>query len=150
MQTTQAETGRLDAALADVANETPRTDNKASFLMALNGGLFAGIFAAEGSIALPQWGVGAGSAAALLLGISIVVQLLVILPRLSNADGASFVHWARLDEDELRIAVEADSRVSRLRTKSNITLRKMILLRWAIYLDLAAMALLLVAGISLL
>ena len=50
--------------------------------------------------------------------------LLVVKPRLSGDDKASFPHWARLDEDEIRGCMDADTRAALIRVLSTLAVRK--------------------------
>lgn len=82
----------------------------------------------------------------LALGIAAVLLLLVVRPRLSGNDRASFPYWARLDEDEIRACMEGDTRAARVRVLSSLAVRKYRHLRRAVDLSLAALALLALAA----
>ncbi|MEU7473936.1 Pycsar system effector family protein [Streptomyces sp. NPDC044984] len=83
-----------------------------------------------------------GSLAVLAVGAVAVLLLLVVRPRLSGADRASFPYWAQLDEDEIRTCMDGDTRAARIRVLSVIAVRKYRHLRRAVDLSLAALALL--------
>ncbi|WP_329402952.1 DUF5706 domain-containing protein [Streptomyces virginiae] len=138
----------LDAACASVANEIARTDGKASLLLAFNGAVLAGL-ASVADKDLPNATKVIGALAVLALGSAAVLLLLVVRPRLSGADRASFPHWARLDEDEIRSCMEGDTRATRIRVLSNLVVRKYRHLRRVVDLSLAALSLLALAAACL-
>jgi hypothetical protein len=70
-----------------------------------------------------------GTAAVLALGAATVLLLLVVRPRLRGDDKASFPHWARLDEDEIRSCMNGDTRAARIRVLSILAVRKFTHLR---------------------
>lgn len=86
---------------------------------------------------------------ALALGAAAVLLLLVVRPRLRGDDRASFPHWARLDEDEIRACMDGDTHAARIRVLSALAVRKFIHLRRAVDLSLAALALLALAAVGL-
>ncbi|MFJ2249219.1 MULTISPECIES: Pycsar system effector family protein [unclassified Streptomyces] len=90
-----------------------------------------------------------GALAALALGVAAVLLLLVVRPRLRADDRASFPHWAKLDEDDIRSCMEGDTRATRIRVLSTLAVRKYVHLRRAVDLSLAALALLALAAASL-
>lgn len=137
----------LDAACASATSEIGRTDSKASLLLAFNGAVLAGLASvADKDLPLPTKVVGA--LAVLTLGIAAVLLLLVVRPRLRADDNASFPYWARLDDDEIRASMEGDSRATRVRVLSSLTVRKYLHLRHAVDLSLTALALLALAAAS--
>jgi len=138
----------LDAACASVASEIGRTDGKASLLLAFNGAVLAGL-ASVADKDLPPATKVFGSLAVLALGAAAVLLLLVVRPRLSNADRASFPYWARLDEDEIRACMDGDTRAARIRVLSVLAVAKFTQLRRAVDLSLAALALLALAAAGL-
>ncbi|GHE64810.1 Pycsar system effector family protein [Streptomyces capitiformicae] len=87
-----------------------------------------------------------GALAVLALGAAAVLLLLVVRPRLRGDDKASFPHWARLDEDEIRGCMDGDTRAARIRVLSNLAVPKFTHLRRAVDLSLAALALLALAA----
>jgi hypothetical protein len=135
----------LDDACASVANEISRTDGKSSLLLAFNGAVLAGLASiADNDLPLPAKVFGA--AAVLALGAAAVLLLLVVRPRLSGADRASFPYWAQLDEDAIRDCMQGDPRAARIRVLSSLAVRKFVHLRRAVDLNLAALALLALAA----
>jgi hypothetical protein len=142
------DTGKnLDVALAAVTSEIGRTDSKASLLLAFNGAVLAALASvADTDLPLPVRIFGA--LAVLTLGVAAVLLLLVVRPRLRGDDRASFPFWARLDEDEIRSCMAADTRAARVRVLSNLAVGKFVHLRRAVDLSLAALALLALAAAS--
>ncbi|MFF4934250.1 Pycsar system effector family protein [Streptomyces griseofuscus] len=136
--------------LQDSANPRvfARTDGKASLLLAFNGAVLAGI-ASIADKDLPTATKAIGALAVLALGIAAVLLLLVVRPRLSGTDRASFPHWARLDEDQIRSCMEGDTRAARIRVLSTLAVRKYLHLRRAVDISLAALALLALAAAGL-
>ncbi|MFF7566606.1 Pycsar system effector family protein [Streptomyces pseudovenezuelae] len=153
MATTSApaasEDTNLDTACTAVATEVARTDGKASMLLAFNGAVLAGL-ASIADTGLPSVAKAFGAAAVLALAAAAVLLLLVVRPRLGGTDQASFPYWARLDEAAIHASMRGDSRPARIRVLSAIAMRKYSLLRHAIDLSLAALALLVVAAASVL
>uniref|UniRef100_UPI002F9133CC Pycsar system effector family protein n=1 Tax=Streptomyces sp. NBC_01562 TaxID=2975879 RepID=UPI002F9133CC len=138
----------LDTACASVASEIGRTDGKSSLLLAFNGAVLAGL-ASVADKDLPPVTKAFGALAVLALGAAAVLLLLVVRPRLRGDDKASFPHWARLDEDEIRGCMDADTRAARIRVLSTLAVRKFTHLRRAVDLSLAALVLLALAAASL-
>ncbi|MER5696072.1 Pycsar system effector family protein [Streptomyces mirabilis] len=126
--------------VATVATEIGRTDNKASLLLAFNGAVIAGLLGAAG-MQLPRLCLAVGGLAVMTLGASAVLLLLVVLPRLSGTDRASFPYWARCDSQQIHAEMRDDRRPERIRVLSQIVLRKYQDLQRAIYLSLAGAAL---------
>ncbi|MEU3529742.1 Pycsar system effector family protein [Streptomyces sp. NPDC038707] len=89
-----------------------------------------------------------GASAVLALGAAAVLLLVVVRPRLSGADRASFPYWARLDEDEIRACMDGDTRAARIRALSTLAVRKFTHLRRAVDLSLAALVLLALAALD--
>ncbi|MGI5532520.1 Pycsar system effector family protein [Streptomyces syringium] len=135
----------LDNACASVTAEITRTDSKASLLLAFNGAVLAGLASAADKDLPPATKV-FGALAALALGTAAVLLLLVVCPRLSGSDQASFPHWAQLDEDQIRACMEGDTRAARIRVLSIIAVTKFTRLRHSVHLSLAALALLALAA----
>jgi hypothetical protein len=131
----------LDSACTAVAAEISRTDAKASLLLAFNGAVLAGLASAANKN-LPPATKTFGVLAVLVLGAAAVLLLLVVRPRLSGDDRASFPYWARLDDDEIRASLTRDTRAARIRVLSTIAVAKFTRLRHAIHLSLIALALL--------
>jgi hypothetical protein len=127
----------LDTACASVAHEIGRTDGKSSCL------------ASVADKDLPPVTKAFGALAVLALGAAAVLLLLVVRPRLCGDDKASFPHWARLDEDEIRSCMDGDTRAARIRVLSLLAVRKFTHLRRAVDLSLAALVLLALAAASL-
>ncbi|MGX1913601.1 Pycsar system effector family protein [Streptomyces phaeochromogenes] len=138
----------LDSACASAVNEIGRTDSKSSLLLAFNGAVLAGL-ASVADKNLPTVTKAFGALAVLALGVAAVLLLLVVRPRLRGDDKASFPHWARLDEDEIRACMHADTRAARLRVLSVLAVRKFTHLRRAVDLSLAALVLLALAAAGL-
>jgi hypothetical protein len=135
----------MEAAYASVTHEISRTDGKSSLLLAFNGAVLAGLASvADKDLPLPTKVFGA--AAVLALGAATVLLLLVVRPRLSGADRASFPYWAQLDEDEIRDCMQGDPRAARIRVLSVLAVRKFRYLRRAVDLSLVALALLALAA----
>ncbi|MER7898927.1 Pycsar system effector family protein [Streptomyces sp. NPDC096046] len=138
----------MDAACASVASEISRTDGKSSLLLAFNGAVLAGLASvADKDLPLPTKVFGA--AAVLALGAAAVLLLLVVRPRLSGADRASFPYWAQLDEDAIRDCMDGDTRAARIRVLSTLAVRKFTHLRRAVDLSLAALVLIALAAAGL-
>ncbi|MFF9854250.1 Pycsar system effector family protein [Streptomyces litmocidini] len=140
----------LDTACATLAAEIGRTDSKSSLLLAFTGAVLAGLGSAADEN-LPVITKVFGAAAVLALGTSALLLLLVVRPRLRGDDCASFPYWARLDEAEIRAGMTGDQRAARIRVLSVLALAKFRLLRSAVDLTLAALALLVpaLAGLGL-
>ncbi|MFJ4980377.1 Pycsar system effector family protein [Streptomyces coeruleorubidus] len=149
MTTTATDTDKnLDDACASVAHEVSRTDGKSSLLLAFNGAVLAGLASvADKDLPLPTKVF--GTAAVLSLGAAAVLLLLVVRPRLSGADRASFPYWAQLDEDAIRDCMQGDSRAASIRVLSILAVAKFTQLRRAIDLSLIALALLALATAGL-
>ncbi|MFL4910914.1 Pycsar system effector family protein [Streptomyces sp. MMS24-I2-30] len=138
----------LDTACAAVAGEISRTDGKASLLLAFNGAAVAGLASVAGKDLPPVTKV-FGALALLALGAAAVLLLLVVRPRQSGDDRASWPYWARLDEDEIRACMDGDTRAAVIRVLSILAVRKFTQLRRAVDLSLAALALLALAAAGL-
>lgn len=138
----------LDTACVSVASEIARTDGKSSLLLAFNGAVLAGLASVADKDLSPVTKA-FGALAVLALGAAAVLLLLVVRPRLRGDDKASFPHWARLDEDEIRRCMDADTRAARIRVQSTLAVRKFTHLRRAVDLSLAALALLALADAGL-
>ncbi|WP_097289538.1 Pycsar system effector family protein [Streptomyces sp. OK228] len=123
-----------------------RTDGKASLLLAFNGAVLAGL-ASVADKDLPTATKVFGALAILVLGAAAVLLLLVVRPRLRGDDRASFPHWARLDEDEIR--AYGDTCAVRIRVLSALAVQKFTHLRRAVDLSLAALVLLALATAGL-
>lgn len=135
----------LDDAVRDTDAKITRTDGKASLLLAFDGVVLAAVAGAYAQ--LPFAARAFGAAAALALGAAAVLLLLVVRPRLSGNDRASFPYWARLRDDrDILASLTVDARAVQLRVLSQIALGKYVQLRWAIDLTLAALALLAAAA----
>ncbi|WP_326658749.1 Pycsar system effector family protein [Streptomyces canus] len=143
-----SEDTNLDTAWTEVAAEVARTDGKASLLLVFNGAVLAGL-ASVADKDLPPVTKAFGALAVFALGAAAVLLLLVVRPRLRGDDKASFPHWARLDEDEIRGCMDADTRAARIRVLSTLAVRKFTHLRRAVDLSLAALALLALAAAGL-
>ncbi|MFD8573480.1 Pycsar system effector family protein [Streptomyces sp. NPDC059639] len=138
----------LDAACASVSHEIARTDGKASLLLAFNGAVLAGLSSVADKD-LPITAKVIGALAVLTLSGAAVLLLLVVRPRLGGTDHDSFPHWAGLDDQQIRSCMDSDRRTARVRVLSTLAVRKYIHLRRAVDLSLAALALLALAGTSL-
>lgn len=139
---------KLDTGVASVTAEIGRTDGKASLLLAFNGAVLAGLASAADKD-LPPATQTSGSLAALALGASAVLLLLVVRPRLRGDDRASFPYWARLDADEIRACMADDTRAARIHVLSRLAVRKYTQLRRAVGLSIAPLALLALAATGL-
>ncbi|SEF19009.1 Pycsar system effector family protein [Streptomyces sp. Ag109_O5-10] len=139
----------LDDAVRDTDAKISRTDSKASLLLAFVGAVLAGL----GSLVddhLPVLTAMAGGLAVLALALAAVLLLLVVRPRLSGADRASFPYWARLLDDQLILtSMTGDTRAARIRVMSRIAVRKFVVLRRAVDLILLALFLLALAAAGL-
>ncbi|MFJ6650562.1 Pycsar system effector family protein [Streptomyces sp. NPDC091290] len=138
----------LDTACASVVHEIARTDSKASLLLAFDGAVLAGL-ASLAEPGLPTVTKTFGALAVLALGVSSVLLLLVVRPRLRGDDKASFPHWARLKEDEIRACMQGDSRPAQIGVLSCLAVRKFTQLRRAVDMSLAALVLLAPAAAGL-
>lgn len=142
--TTTPDLDRLEANLgmarATVAAEVPRTDTKASLLLAFDGAVIAGLLTIEHPLHGPAR-LFAGAALA-ALGVAAALLLLVVRPHISGADRASWPHWADLDEDGIRETLTRDVRPAQIRALSRITQRKMVGVRRAVDALLIALVLL--------
>ena len=138
----------LDTACTSVGNEIGRTDAKASLLLAFNGALLAGL-ASVADKELPPMTKVFGGLTVLTLGTAAVLLLLVVRPRLSGRDRASFPYWAGLDDEQIRACMGGDTRPARIRVLSGLLMRKYTLLRHAVDLSLAALTLLALAAAAL-
>jgi hypothetical protein len=147
-QTTPTTDKELDAACAAVTGEIARTDGKASLLLAFNGAGLAGLTTLADHD-LPVLTKAAAVLAVAALGISAVLLLLVVRPRLHGRDRASFPYWARLSETEIRACMTSDTRTARIRVLSGIAVAKFTQLRRAVDCTLAALAFLALAAISI-
>ncbi|MFB6959227.1 Pycsar system effector family protein [Streptomyces sp. NPDC056309] len=146
----------LAEALVAVTTEIGRNDGKASLLLAFNGAVFAGLAALAGH-QLPTPATVLGILAATALDTTTVLLLMVVRPCLSgsgsgsgsdsdsDSDRASFPHWARLTETEIRARVTGDTRAASVRDLSVIALGKFRPLRRAVDCTLAFLALAAVA-----
>ncbi|MGW7386875.1 Pycsar system effector family protein [Streptomyces sp. NPDC054794] len=137
----------LTDACHTVAGEIARTDGKASLLLAFNGAVLAGLTTLPRA-RLPLLTQACGALAVAALGAAAVLLLLVVRPRLSGKDQASFPYWARLDDDTIRACMTGDTRPARIRVLSGIAVHKYVLLRRAVDLSLMALVLLAAAGIT--
>ncbi|MYR63661.1 integral membrane plasmid transfer protein [Streptomyces sp. SID625] len=138
LQITSALRNRCDA-LTAVTTEIGLTDGKASLLLAFNGAVLAGLASLAGRH-LPTLTTVLGCLAVAALGSATVLLLLVVRPRLDGTDRASFPHWARLTEHEIRACMTGDTRAARIRALSRIALGKYGRLRHAVDFTLAALA----------
>ncbi|MFD5572764.1 Pycsar system effector family protein [Streptomyces cadmiisoli] len=137
----------LDAALAQVTTEIGRTDGKASLLLAFNGAALAGLASLAGAPLSTAARV-LGALAVVAIGSATVLLLLVVRPRQSGRDRASFPHWARLAEAEIRACMTGDTRTARIRALSVIAVSKFVRLRRAVDCTLTALALLALAAVG--
>ncbi|MFF4143966.1 Pycsar system effector family protein [Streptomyces sp. NPDC001698] len=137
----------LAEALATVTTKIGRTDGKASLLLAFNGATFAGLATLAGH-RLPTPATVLGILAATALGTATVLLLMVVRPCLSGSDRASFPHWARLTETEIRARMTGDTRAARVRVRSVIALGKFRRLRRAVDCILAALTFLALAAVA--
>lgn len=138
----------LKDALATVASEIGRTDNKTFFLLAFNGAVIAGLVGSADKD-LPLLCLVAGGLVVLALAASTILLLLVVLPRLHGADRASFPYWATCDTQQILAEMSDDRRADRLRVLSQIALPKFQGLGRAIRLSLAAVVLIVIAVLVL-
>ncbi|MER7841825.1 Pycsar system effector family protein [Streptomyces sp. NPDC096040] len=137
----------LDDAVRDTDAKITRTDSNASLLLAFVGAVLAGLGSTIDDH-LPVLTAVAGELA--ILALAAVLLLLVVRPRLSGRDRASFPYWARLLDDSLILAsMTGDTRAARIRVLSRIAVAKFTQLRRAVDLILLALALLALAAASL-
>ncbi|MFF4902880.1 Pycsar system effector family protein [Streptomyces sp. NPDC001068] len=138
----------LDDAVRDTDAKITRTDSKASLLLAFVGAVLAGLGSTIGDH-LPVLTTAFGVAAVLALALAAVLLLLVVRPRLSGRDRASFPYWAGLPDDaEILASMTGDTRAARIRVLSAIAVRKFVLLSRAVDLILGALFLLAFAAAS--
>ncbi|AVI00125.1 integral membrane plasmid transfer protein (plasmid) [Streptomyces sp. WAC00288] len=145
--------GLLDKNLTEACRDTEvkiaRVDTKASFLLAFDGAILAGLASlADKPIPLPARIVGA--AAALVLGIAAVLLLLAVRPNLGGRRRIvreGFPRWAGLEEPELLAALAQDTRAIQARALSLLAVKKFQGLIRAVDTILAGLALLLLAAV---
>jgi hypothetical protein len=140
----------LEQAVASVTGELGRTDGKASLLLAFDGAALAGL-ASIADQPLPLATRIFGGAAVLALVVAAVLLLLVVRPGLTGVGGparGTFPQWAALDEDEIRAAMQDDTRAARVRTLSVIAVAKFERLARAVDVTLAGVALLFFAAVA--
>ncbi|MFJ1796803.1 Pycsar system effector family protein [Kitasatospora griseola] len=146
-ETPAAETGldrtdqNLTEALAHTTGDVARSDQKVGVLLGLDG-----ILAAAVAILAQAHGARLAvitPAAALLLAATILA-VLAVRPRTEvrdphDHDRSSPAYWAGLGPEQLRAALRPDRRLHRLADLSAICQRKMLLLRWASDVSIAAL-----------
>ncbi|MFJ7912635.1 Pycsar system effector family protein [Kitasatospora sp. NPDC096204] len=137
----------LDEGLNHVISEIARTDSKAGLLLALDGVLAAAvaILAQAQDVSLPVITPVAG-----LLLAATLLAVLVVRPHIlggDRSDRAFYARWAACSPTELRAELITDRRLDRLRVLSALCHRKMILLRWASDLTIAALTALAAAAL---
>ncbi|MGA4980198.1 Pycsar system effector family protein [Streptomyces cinereoruber] len=145
--------GLLDKNLTEACRDTEakiaRVDTKASFLLAFDGAILAGLASlADKPIPLPARI--AGAAAALVLGIAAVLLLLAVRPNLGGRRRIvreGFPRWAELEEPELLAALSQDTRAIQARALSLLAVKKFQGLIRAVDTILAGLALLLLAAV---
>ncbi|MGA5498699.1 Pycsar system effector family protein [Streptomyces cinereoruber] len=145
--------GLLDKNLTEACRDTEakiaRVDTKASFLLAFDGAILAGLASlADKPIPLPARI--AGGAAALVLGIAAVLLLLAVRPNLGGRRRIvreGFPRWAELEEPELLAALAQDTRAIQARALSLLAVAKFQGLIRAVDTILAGLALLLLAAV---
>ncbi|MDV9188198.1 DUF5706 domain-containing protein [Streptomyces sp. SR27] len=139
----------LDDACRDTEAKIARVDNKASFLLAFDGAILAGLASlADKPFPLPARI--AGCAAALTLVAAAVLLLVAVRPNLGGRRRVvreGFPRWAELDEPELLAALAQDTRAMKARALSIIAVRKFQGLIRAVDTILAGLALLLLAAV---
>ncbi|WSI75344.1 DUF5706 domain-containing protein (plasmid) [Streptomyces sp. NBC_01335] len=140
-----------DTACAAVTGEIARTDSKASLLLAFTGAVLAGL-ASIADKDLPVFTKVVGGLAVLALAAAAVLLLLVVRPCLTVGTAApgTFPQWARLEENELEVAMEQDHRLACIKALSILAARKFQRLTLAVDVILAALALLTTAAIGVL
>lgn len=134
-------------ALTHVISEIARTDSKAGLLLGLDGVLAAAvaILAQAQDVSLPVITPAAG-----LLLVATLLAVLVVRPRIiggDRGDRAFYAHWAACDPAALQTELAPDRRLDRLRVLSALCHRKMLLLRWASDLTIAALVALAAAAL---
>lgn len=137
----------LNEALIHVVSEIARTDSKAGLLLSLDGVLAAAvaILAQAQGASLPVITPAAG-----LLLAATLLAVLVVRPRIlggDHGDRAFYAHWAVCDPAALQAELAPDRRLDRLRVLSALCHRKMLLLRWASDLAIAALVALAAAAL---
>ncbi|MGW2770561.1 Pycsar system effector family protein [Streptomyces sp. NPDC001275] len=125
----------------------PCDRGSSALLLAFNDATFAGLATLAGH-RLPTPATVLGILAAIALGTATVLLLMVIRPCLSGSDRASFPHWARLAETEIRARMTGDTRAARVRVLSVIALGKFRRLRRAVDCTLAALTFLTLAAVA--
>lgn len=136
----------IDTELTTVATEINRADTKAAALLSAGGILTAalGLIAANGHTNV----IVTALAAALLAG-SLVLSALVIRPRLTSTDRASYLHWSTLTANELGAELSEDRRQAKLIALSRLAETKMRLLQRATDVIIAAvLAIVLAAALN--
>ncbi|MFJ3817796.1 Pycsar system effector family protein [Streptomyces sp. NPDC090056] len=139
----------LDDACRDNEAKIARVDTKASFLLAFDGAILAGLASlADKPFPLPARL--AGGAAALVFGVAAVLLLLAVRPNLGGRRRIvreGFPRWAELDEPELLAALAQDTRAMKARALSLLAVRKFQGLIRAVDTILAGLTLLLLAAV---
>lgn len=137
-----------DDACAAVSAEIARTDSKAALLIAFVGAVLAGIGSVAGND-LPPFTQVVGGFAAFGLVVAAWLLLLVVRPDLGGRNRTvheGFLHWARMEEADLRRAMTRDDRIARLKTRSALAVRKFELLTRAVDIIRAVLILLVLAA----
>ncbi|MFC7924504.1 Pycsar system effector family protein [Streptomyces cinereoruber] len=145
--------GLLDKNLTEACRDTEakiaRVDTKASFLLAFDGAILAGLASlADKPIPLPARI--AGAIAALVLVAAAVLLLLAVRPNLGSRRRIvreGFPRWAKLEEPELLTALSQDTRAIQARALSLLAVRKFRGLIRAVDTILVGLALLLLAAV---
>ncbi|MFE0776442.1 Pycsar system effector family protein [Streptomyces sp. NPDC058861] len=145
--------GLLDKNLTEACRDTEakiaRVDTKASFLLAFDGAILAGL-ASLADKPFPLSARIAGGTAALVLGVAAVLLLLAVRPNLGGRRRIvreGFPRWAELEEPDLLATLARDTRAMKARALSLLAVRKFQGLIRAVDTILAGLALLLLAAV---
>ncbi|CAM5311958.1 Pycsar system effector family protein [Streptomyces abikoensis] len=113
--------GGLERALKSVTEALAKTDVKAGLLFALDGGL-AALLRTALSTGPAAARITAGLASA-FLAVSVVFIVLAVLPKLDD-ERTSFPRWAKLSPEEIREAVEEETRPQQIGILSRLAMLK--------------------------
>ena len=141
----------LDTAARNVGEAVSRADGKANVGLAFVVPVAAALATGAATLRLPPATHILGALAGLGLAAAAVLLLLTLLPRRTGPDGqppyGTFLHIARLrDENDLLKVMAKDNRCADLLALSALADYKFWLLRWAGYVTLAVVVLLVLAA----
>jgi hypothetical protein len=135
--------GVADAA-AMLRGEMGRADNKAALLLALIGGLVAGVGSAAPQLDLTASAVTAGVAGLIALVAAIVLLLIAVFPSLT---GDGWPSWHQLSDAELQARLAGGQRTDEVRALQAGAVRKFRRIQYAIGSTLAGVGFLALAAV---